>query len=167
MTETQQRRTKRRYAHELYPIGEEGEVRDLAVEVPYLLARANGLDIEGTSWMDVEPRTVATERISHYLEAAMIAFLADALHQGLTGNEAYAWAREKCGDDNTGEWLWERADHYGVNPDLIKPYPCGPEPDHHDHLDTPDARGWRTVHRITGPESACPDCAEPITEEKN
>ena len=34
------RRTIRRYAHEIYPHGNEGETRDLAVEVPYLYARA-------------------------------------------------------------------------------------------------------------------------------
>jgi hypothetical protein len=30
-----ERRTKRRYAHELYPHGEEGGTRSLEVEVPY------------------------------------------------------------------------------------------------------------------------------------
>ena len=44
------RRTIRRYAHEIYPHGSEGETRDLAVEVPYLYAQAIGLDVWGTSW---------------------------------------------------------------------------------------------------------------------
>lgn len=77
--------TKRKYAHELYPHPAEGEVRPLAVEVPYLYARA------------------------------------------------------------------------------VKPYPCGPEPDQHDHLGDADARGWRTVNRVDGKESECADCCEPET----
>ena len=40
-----ERRTIRRYAHEMYPHAEEGETRALAVEVPYLYARAVGLDV--------------------------------------------------------------------------------------------------------------------------
>ena len=47
-----ERRTIRRYAHEMYPHAEEGETRALAVEVPYLYAKAVGLDVWGTGWDD-------------------------------------------------------------------------------------------------------------------
>ena len=53
-----------------------------------------------------------------------------------------------------GEWAYDRADHYGVPCDRIKPYPCGPEPDHHDHT------GHGIVTRIDCPESECPTCTE-------
>ena len=43
------RRTKRRYAHELFPHPDECEVRPLAVEVPYLYARAIGATSRRTS----------------------------------------------------------------------------------------------------------------------
>lgn len=58
------RRTKRRYAHELYP-HEEGTIRPLEVEVPYLYARALGLEIGGTSWLTVEPRSIAGRHQTH------------------------------------------------------------------------------------------------------
>ena len=161
-TETAQRRTKRRYAHELYPHAGEWEVRPLAVEVPYLYARMAGLSLFGTSWTQVEPRVAAGERTMQYIAAAEVALLADALAQGLTGDEAWRWAAERVTEDL--EMAYERAAHYGVPLDRIKPYPCGPEPEHHDHLDEPDPRrGWRTVTRVEGRESDCPDCTEEVT----
>lgn len=42
--------TIRKYAHELYPHAAEGEVRPLAVEVPYLYARMVGLSPFDTGW---------------------------------------------------------------------------------------------------------------------
>jgi hypothetical protein len=81
----------------------------------------------------------------------------------MTGATAWAWASERTGDDP--EWAYERAAHYGVTIAAIKPYPCGPEPDHHDHLGPVDAHGWRTATRIDCPESECPDCTEPIEPE--
>ena len=51
--EVAKRRTKRRYAHELYPHADEFEVRKLAVEVPYLYARAIGFEIEGTGKISI------------------------------------------------------------------------------------------------------------------
>jgi len=157
------RRTKRRYAHEAYPHSAEGEIRPLAVEVPYLLARAVGLDIDDTSWMQAEPRTLAGDRISLYLEAALIALMADAMHQGLTGDEAYTWARSRVSDDSTGEWLWERSYHYGVDAAWIKPYSCGPEPITHDHFADMATRSG-IVTRIPLRESECHDCTEPIEQ---
>lgn len=160
------RRTKRRYAHELYPHPEEGEVRALAVDVPYLFARAVGLDVWGTGWFDLregDGRMLSVERTLNVLAARETALIADALLQGLAGDEAWTWMQERM--DESGEWAYERATHYGVPIDQIKPYPCGPEPDHHDHHDEPDAHGWRTVHRTDGKESECPDCTEDAPEQ--
>jgi hypothetical protein len=155
------RQTKRRYAHELYPHAEEGETRALAVEVPYLYARAIGFEIWGTDWFNVEPRALAGERTMHLIDARHIAFLADALHQGMSGDEAWAWAAGMTSDE-TGELAGERAVFYGVPTDRIKPYPCGPEPTSHNHYGPADRRGWRSVHRIIGKESECEECTEPV-----
>lgn len=51
---TPARRTKRRYAHELYPHAEEWETPLLEVEVPYPYARAIGFDVLETGWFDAE-----------------------------------------------------------------------------------------------------------------
>jgi hypothetical protein len=157
-----ERRTKRRYAHELYPHPAEGEVRELAVEVPYLYARAIGFDFEGTSWFATDPegRRERVDRTLALIAARGRALFADALLQGLTGQEAWEWAESRNTPD--GEWIWERAHHYKVDPDAIKPYPCGPEPDHHDHYAEPDDRGWRVVTRVEGREADCPDCTEEL-----
>lgn len=161
MSDTQERRTKRRYAHELYPHGEEFETRDLTVEVPYLYARALGLDVQDTSWMEVEPRSLAGARIIQYLDTARAAFLADALLSDMVGQEAWDWADAKTNEE-AGEFLYERAVKYGVNPDLIKPYPCGREPKHHSHY----SHGtYGVVTNIPIPESECLDCTEPIPGE--
>jgi hypothetical protein len=160
-----ERRTIRRYAHELYPHPDESETRPLSVEVPYLYARFVGLEVWGTSWFDVEPRMLAGSRTHHMIDAARVALLADALAQGLTGDEAWAWASERVTDDM--ECVYDRAVGYGVPIDRVKPYPCGGEPDHHDHHGEPDdVRGWRVVTRVDGPESECPDCTEPVDTER-
>ena len=156
-----ERRPKRRYAHELYPHAEEGETRPLEVEVPYLYARAVGFDVEGTSWLD-DPRS-GYDRVEILICAQSAALIADALLQGLAGQEAWNYAHGHMADTQT-EMIWERAAHYGVPVDQIKPYPCGPEPDRHNHLDPPDARGWQTVHRIEGRESDCPECTEEVLD---
>ena len=156
-----ERRTKRRYAHELYPHAEEGETRPLEVEVPYLYARAVGFDVEGTSWLD-DPRS-GCDRVEILICAQSAALIADALLQGLAGQEAWDYAHGLMADVLT-EKVWERAAHYGVPVDQIKPYPCGPEPDRHNHLDPPDARGWQTVHWIEGRESDCPECTEEVLD---
>lgn len=157
--------TKRKYAHELYPHNEdEYTPRPLIVEVPYLYARAVGYELRGTRWSEVEPRSIGGDRVMYLIAARQIAFLADAMHQGLTGNDAWQWADMRASDE-TGEWVGERAEYYGVDWERIKPYPCGPEPDHHDHLDEADARGWRTVHRIEGKESECDECTEEVRDD--
>lgn len=156
-TETK-RRTKRRYAHELYPHGEEFEVRELTVEVPYLYSRAIGFDVWGTSWFD-HSLGLSAARSVEKVNASQIALMADAMLQGLTGQEAWEWADSRMDADSA--FIYERADHYGVDASKIKPYPCGPEPDHHDHHSEPDARGWRTVTRVASKESECEECTEP------
>jgi hypothetical protein len=169
MTEQQaERRTKRRYAHELYPMAQEGEVRPLTVEVPALYAAAMGHEVWGTGWFagirTDEYRQEAADRTVFLIEARQTAFLADALAQGLTGDEAWEWVVEHTADES-GELAWERAEQYGVRPQAIKPYPCGPEPDHHDHFTNQDDRSG-IVTRIDGPESACPVCTEPVPAEE-
>lgn len=166
-TDAPARRTKRRYAHELYPHPGEFEVRPLAVEVPYLYARAHGMRVDDTGWFDLfhsdEGKWVCTQRTLLLIASRSAALVADALLQGLTGDEAWEWAHSRM--DEAGEWVWERAEHYGVPLDSIRPYPCGPEPDHHDHWTDRDARGTRTlIGRVDGPESACPECTEAVEE---
>ena len=158
MSENIERRTKRRYAHELHPHGEEFSVRPLEVEVPYLYARAIGFDVRGTSWF-ASISEVTGARSMQLLDARHIALMADAMHQGLTGQEAWAWAESRM--DDSGEWIYERAAHHGVEIERIKPYPCGPEPDHHDHEEPIEGSNWSKVHRITGKESECEECTEP------
>lgn len=160
-------RTKRRYAHELYPHGEEYEVRPLRVEVPYLYARAIGFEVRGTGWFDLrgtdEQRREAGGRTQALIDARLIAFMADAIQQGLTQQAAWVWANERASEES-GELVYERAVLYGVDTEAIKPYPCGPEPDHHNHYGEPDSRGWQLSARIPLKESLCADCCEPVPE---
>lgn len=152
------RRTKRRYAHELYPQAGEWEIRALEVEVPALYARALGFDVQGTGWFTHVPKD-SINRTHQMIDAHRHALMADAMHQGLTGQEAWDWAEQRVGE--SGEWIYERAVHYGVDPAAIKPYPCGPAPDHHDHTG-PMKNGWATVTRAEGTEDDCEECTEPI-----
>lgn len=154
--------TKRKYAHELYPHADEWVTRPLDVEAKYRIARAIGFTVEGTGWFNAEPM-VTGERTMAMLNETRIALLAVALHKQMTGDEAWKWVDESLHEEM---WrLYESAEEYDVKPDDIKPYPCGPEPDHHDHMDEPDARGWRTVHRIQGKESECDECTEEVPDE--
>ena len=158
------RRTKRRYAHELYPHPDEWEVRDLATDVPYLYARALGFETWGTGWMDATPAE-SMDRTMRLIKSRELAFVADALAQGLAGDEAWKWAQERSNDE-TGEWVYERAVHYGVNPSRIKPYPCGPSPTDHAHMEsTGDVMGEGIVTFAVGPEDECETCTEPVEEE--
>lgn len=162
----EERRTKRRYAHELYPHAEEFEVRALEEEVPYLYALAIGLLPDGTGWHDASPEQTAA-RASEWLRARHLAHLADALLQGMTGQDAWDWATGRM-QAQTDMYLLGRASHYGVDPDKIKPYPCGPTPEHHDHLEPhPQYENVQIVHRIPGTEDDCPDCTEPVPATEN
>lgn len=168
MTDTQERRTIRRYAHELYPHPGEWEVRPLAVEVPYLYARAIGMSVWGTDWFEVfngdrrdrVGAVLTTRRMVSLQEARHAALLADALLQGMAGDEAWRWAGERM--DEEGSWVYDRAVHYGVPVDDIKPYPVLEEPDHHDHRE-PSEHGYIHLVRVQGRESDCPDCTEDVT----
>ena len=159
-----ERRTIRRYAHEMYPHAEEGETRALAVEVPYLYAKAVGLNVWGTGWGDDKTDAGRDRDILRHIQliaARHMALVADALLQGMAGQEAWEWADLRAWDE-TGEWVYERAMHYGVPVERIKPYPCGPEPDRHDHMaSTGDVMGDGIITRIDCPESECPTCTEP------
>lgn len=155
------RRTRRRFAHELYPHGGEYEVRPLSVEVPYLLARAVGLDTWDTGWK-LAPTAEYNDRVHQLIEARMLAFVADALLQGMTGDEAWAWASQ-MNEEPSGELLYDRAVHYGVEPEHIKPYPCGPTPQDHKHVSSSGySAGNGIVTMIKGPEEACEACTEPL-----
>lgn len=160
--------TKRKYASELYPPAGEYEVRPLSVEVPYLYAQAVGLETFDSDWLDVSRNNdrasaaLTYQRIVSKIDAQRTALLADALLQGMTGDEAWQWGFERYSDD--GEWVYERALLYGVPIKLIKPYPVLAEPDHHEHRSsTGDATGSGVLTRIQCPESECPACCEPET----
>ena len=161
------RRTIRRYAHELYPHPkDESEIRTLRVEVPHLYALFHGLRLDDTSWYDLEDRAAARARTELYCAAAEHALLADALLQGLTGDAAWTWVQERMDAGDGFQWPYERAEHYGVPMHLIKPYPLGPEPDHHNHMaSTGDSTGEGIVTRINIPESKCETCTEWIPAE--
>lgn len=154
--------TKRKYAHELYPHPEEDEIRPLTVEVPYLYARAIGFDIHGTNWMKLADARLREAGVRTHLMIAERgkALLADALLQGLSGDEAWRWAEERNNPEGA-EWVWQQAVHYGVDPDLIKPYECGGEPEKHDHYEPMPGSTWKRVIVIDGKESECADCCEP------
>lgn len=162
------RRTKRRYAHELFPHAEEWETRPLDVEVPYRLARAVGFDVNGTSWFTGDTKEEHRrngERTMAMINETRIALLAVALHKGMTGDVAWTWVDSHMHEEM--ELLYVSCKEYGIDVDLIKPYPCGPEPDHHDHLGEPLLRNgveYRTVTRVDGKESECEECTEPIEE---
>lgn len=166
----QKRVTKRKFAHELYPHADGYEVRPLSVEVPYRYARFVGFTVRGTDWFgmwqkggDPARNMLTYVRLSEYAAAAEAALLADALLQGLTGDEAWEWVESRIGDDV--ECVYDRARHYGIDFDAIKPYPILDEPDHHDHHSEPDPRGRRFVTRVEGRESECPDCTELVDVE--
>lgn len=157
---TTERRTKRRYAHELHPHPDEHEVRTLDIDVPYLYARAIGMELRDTGWQKAS-YSERGDRVVLMIQARQIALMADAMHQDLVGQEAWEWARSAATDE-TGEIVAERAVHYGVDLDSLKPYPCGPEPLRHWHYGPPDRRGGRPCFIIDGSEAACEECTEPV-----
>ena len=173
------RHTIRRYAHELYPHPSEWEVQPLAEAVPYLYARMVGLNVFETDWFELgydrERRQVtdraafalAASRTNHLIEARSAALHADALLQGMSGEEAWTWAEKRAADE-TGEIAWERAVYYGVPVEQIKPYPVLNEARTHCHYSSSgNSAGHGVVTRIDMPESECPDCTEPINPKDN
>lgn len=159
-------KTIRRFAHELYPHADEYEIRPLSVEVPYLYAYAIGHRTTGTDWFDlfdVNHRAhliLVHERTVAKIHADRAALFADAVHQGLSGDEAWKWAEARY--DEYSSWVYERAVHYGVPVERIKPYPVMDEPRRHDHMaSTGNVLGRGIVTRIDRPESECPECCEP------
>ena len=164
MNDQPTRRTKRRYAHELYPPAEEYETRPLTVEVPTLYAHALGLEVHGTDWYDLT-RTKTELRLSglrvvQLVEARRVAFLADALLLGMTGDQAWQWANENTMEES-GEIVYGRAVHYGIKPDLIKPYPVLDERQQHEHWSPRDKNGMSfLIEMVAGPESECERCTE-------
>ncbi|MDR0285738.1 MAG: hypothetical protein LBI33_12760 [Propionibacteriaceae bacterium] len=162
------RRTKRRFAHELYPLPGESEVRPLVVEVPCLYARAVGFEVWGTDWHDLRGTPELTMltglRIVQLTQCQMIALMADALLQGMTGDDAWTWANERASDE-TGEIVFDRAGFYGVPVGQIKPYPVLAEARKHYHWSDPDVYGISVlVATVDCPESECVDCTEPVEE---
>lgn len=164
---TVERRTKRRFAHELYPHPEEGEARDLAVDARYLLAMAIGTQVD-REWHDLvseggESARLASDRTMLHLATCDIAFLAVALADGRSGQDAWDWARRARGDEYD-ELIYEAAERYGVDWDTIKPYPIRSEPDTHEHWTERNAHGSRTLldYRVLGKESDCDECTEPV-----
>ena len=180
MSNANNRRTIRRYAHELYPHPGEWEVQPLAEAVPYLYARAIGHEVWGTDWHDLgstaESRRdgdgnfrpefrLAWERTNQLILTRSAALHADALLQGLAGEEAWRWAEERANDE-AGEWVSERAVHYGVPVEQIKPYPVLSESPTHSHYSSSgNVIGHGVVTRVDMPESECSDCTESDAEQ--
>lgn len=168
---TQERRTKRRYAHELYPHPAEGQTRPLEDEVPYLYAHALGLEVQDTDWHDLfdreagpAERKLSLDRMMQMASARRVALMADAMLCGMTGDEAWEWADQRAWDES-GEFICDRAMQYGVPISRIRPYPVLAERQQHDHWSEPDQRGFRTlIGRVDGRESECWECTEPIPE---
>ncbi|QLQ11148.1 MAG: hypothetical protein HZY75_13195 [Nocardioidaceae bacterium] len=163
------RRTIRRYAHELYPHPDEWEVRPLEVEVPYLYARMVGLDMWNTDWFDLgndpdkNTRRLAHDRTMLFIAAKEKALLADAIFQGITSGQAWEWAMSRAADE-ASEIAYERAAYYDVPIRQIKPYPILGERDHHYHDGERVGSGVVQV-LIKSKESECPVCTEPIEAE--
>jgi hypothetical protein len=156
------RRTIRRYAHELYPHPDEGEIRPLSVEVPYLYARMVGLAVSGTGWTKAPTEEIGY-RLEALTEAARTALLADALAQKLTGDDAWEWVTSYLAVDDGLECAYDRAVAHGVDPLAIKPYPCGPTPDRHWHRAKVGGL-WSSV-RVSGAEGACEQCTESVEDQ--
>lgn len=109
--------TDLKYAHEIVPHPEEGEVVDLPILVRYHYTQAQAWHLSFAESINGD----FDFPLSQYLGHAHLAFLHDALLQGLSGQEAADWASVRHHSESA-ELVWERADHYGINPDQIRPY---------------------------------------------
>ncbi|MEV5001967.1 hypothetical protein [Nocardioides sp. LML1-1-1.1] len=113
-----------KYGHEIEPHPCEGETAPLGRLVRYHYAqaiawhRAFAETITGASQAE---RGQIDFTLAQYLGHAQLAFLHDALHQGLASQEAADWASVR-NHSESAELVWERAVHYGINPDEIRAY---------------------------------------------
>lgn len=115
--------TELKYAHEIVAHPDEGEAKPLDYLVRYHYAQAQAWHLAFAAVI-AEPEMDGARldlALSNYLGHSHLAFLHDALAQGLAGQEAATWASELCHSESP-ELVWERADHYGINPDEIRPY---------------------------------------------
>lgn len=112
--------TEKKFAHEIVAHPEEGEAMPLDYLVRYHYSQATGWHLAfGEVLNESGPRFDLA--LSQYLHHAHLAFLHDALHQGLAGQEAVDWVSVR-NHSESAEWTWERAVACGLNPDEIKPY---------------------------------------------
>lgn len=162
MSDTVKRRTIRRYAHEVFPHPQEGEVRDLETEVKYLYAQWLGHELFGTDWFtlgdsdDPVKRRLTGLRTAHFIRLQQLALTADALHRGLTGQAAWEWVVKH--HDPESEVTYDCAAKYLTDAEMerIKPYPVLEEIEPHEHVN----RTTRIVTYAEGKESNCDECTE-------
>lgn len=112
--------TEKKYAHEIEPHPEEGETVRLDRLVRYHYAQAQAWHLAFAESLN-ERGPAFDFPLSQYLGHSHLAFLHDALLQGLSGQEAADWASVRHHSESA-ELVWERADFYGLDPDAIKPY---------------------------------------------
>lgn len=114
----------KRYAHKIVPHPEEGETKSLDYLVRYHYAQAQAWHL---ALVDVinDPGPRLDVALSQYMGHARMAFLFDALHLGMSGQEAADWASER-NHSESAELVWERAYAHGLNPDEIKAYKIRP-----------------------------------------
>ncbi|AIY17762.1 hypothetical protein GUY44_07040 [Pimelobacter simplex] len=111
-----------RYAHEIEPHPGEGETVPLDRLVRYHYAQAQAWHLAFAEVVgDQEVGARLDFALGQFLGHARSAFLLDALAQGLAGQEAADWASVR-NHSESAEIVWERAVHYGLNPDEIRSY---------------------------------------------
>lgn len=115
---------EKQFAHKIVPHPEEAEQRPLAVTVRYHYAQAIGWHLAFAESIRDGIGSWGAEvdfALSSYLGHAHLAFLHDALAQGLVGQEASDWAAGR-NHSESAELIWERSAKYDVDPDLIRAY---------------------------------------------
>lgn len=111
-----------KYAHEIVPHPDEGESRPLGTVVRYHYAQALAWHLAFAEVIrvgELGPRLDFA--LSQYLSHTHLAFLHDALAQGLADQGAADWAAVRIHPESP-ELVWERAVHYGLDPDEIRAY---------------------------------------------
>jgi hypothetical protein len=113
---------EKKYAHEIEPHPEEGEAVPLDRLVRYHYAQAQAWHLAFAEAISGDIGTAEFDfPLSRYLGHSHLAFLHDALLQGLSGQEAADWASVRHHSESA-ELVWERGVAYGLNPDAIRPY---------------------------------------------